>query len=79
MSGMGMMSAADMEALKNADGVAASKLFLTGMITHHLGAITMAQNEIKDGQFPDAIALSKSIISGQQKEIDTMNQILSSL
>jgi len=39
----------------------------------------MAQNEIKDGQFPDAIALSKSIISGQQKEIDTMNQILSSL
>lgn len=38
------------------------------MITHHQGAITMAQNEIKDGQFPDAIALSKSIISGQQRD-----------
>ncbi len=79
MSGMGMMSAAEMEALKNAEGVAASKLFLTGMITHHQGAITMAQDEIKNGQNADAIALSKSIIESQQKEIDTMNQILSTL
>ena len=79
MSGMGMMSAAEMDALKNAEGVAASKLFLTGMITHHQGAITMAQDEIKNGQNADAIALSKSIIESQQKEIDTMNQILSTL
>lgn len=79
MPGMGMMSAADMDALKNAEGVAAAKLFLTQMIQHHQGAITMAQNEIKDGQFPDAIALSKSIITSQQKEIDTMNQILGTL
>ena len=79
MPGMGMMSAADMDALKNAEGVTAAKLFLTQMIQHHQGAITMAQNEIKDGQFPDAIALSKSIITSQQKEIDTMNQILGTL
>ncbi len=40
----------------------------------------MAQkNEIKNGQFADAIALAKSIATSQQKEIDTMNQILSSL
>ncbi len=40
----------------------------------------MAQNEIKNGQFPpDAIALAKSIATSQQKEIDTMNQILSTL
>jgi uncharacterized protein (DUF305 family) len=80
MSGMeGMMSAADMDALKNSQGVEASKLFLTQMIKHHQGAITMAQNEIKNGQFPDAVALAKSIAESQQKEIDTMNQILSSL
>jgi uncharacterized protein (DUF305 family) len=80
MPGMqGMMSPADMQALKNAQGVEASKLFLTQMIKHHQGAITMAQNEIKNGQFPDAVALAKSIASSQQKEIDTMNQILSSL
>ncbi len=80
MSGMdGMMSPADMDALKNAQGVEASKLFLTGMIKHHQGALTMAQNEIKNGQFPDAIAMAMSILESQQKEIDTMNQILTSL
>jgi uncharacterized protein (DUF305 family) len=75
----GMMSPADMQALQNAQGVQASKLFLTQMIQHHQGAITMAQNEIKNGQFKDAITLATSIASSQQKEIDTMNQILSSL
>jgi uncharacterized protein (DUF305 family) len=49
------------------------------MITHHQGALTMAQEEIKNGEFPDAVALAKSILSSQQKEIDTMNQILNSL
>src|SRR3954453_19026180 len=42
MPGMqGMMSGADMTALQNARGVEASKLFLTQMIAHHEGAITM--------------------------------------
>ncbi|EHB55268.1 protein of unknown function DUF305 [Mycolicibacterium rhodesiae JS60] len=80
MSGMdGMMSPADMQALQNAQGVAASKLFLTQMIAHHQGAIAMAQDEIKNGQFTDAVTLAKAIATSQQKEIDTMNQILSSL
>lgn len=75
----GMMSPAQMDALKNAQGVDAGKLFLTGMIKHHQGALTMAQNEIANGQFPDAIAMAKSILVSQQKEIDTMKQILASL
>lgn len=80
MPGMdGMMSPADMQALQNAQGVEASKLFLTQMIKHHQGAIAMAQDEIRNGQFTDAIALAKSIATSQQKEIDAMNQILSSL
>ncbi len=80
MPGMdGMMSPADMQALQSAQGVEASKLYLTQMIKHHQGAITMAQNEIKNGQFADAVALAKSIATSQQKEIDTMNQILSTL
>ena len=49
------------------------------MIAHHQGALTMAQDEINNGQFPDAIAMARSILGSQQKEIDTMNQILSSL
>jgi uncharacterized protein (DUF305 family) len=79
MPGMeGMMSPAQMDALENATGVEASKLFLTAMIKHHQGALTMAQDEIKNGQFPDAVAMAKSILESQQKEIDTMNEILKS-
>ncbi len=76
---MGMMSPADMAALNDAQGVAASELFLTQMITHHEGAITMGQKEIKKGQFSPAIALAESIVTSQQEEIDTMNQLLASL
>lgn len=80
MPGMaGMMSEEDMAALQNAQGVAAAKLFLTQMVEHHEGAIVMAQNEIKDGQYPDTIALARSIVTSQQQEIDTMNKILASL
>ena len=75
----GMMSEQDMQALQNAQGVDASKLFLTQMIQHHQGAITMAQNEITSGQYPAAIALAHSIVTSQQQEIDTMQSILASL
>ena len=75
----GMLSPAEMQALKDAQGVEADKLFLAGMIQHHEGAITMAQNEIKNGEFPEAIELSKAIVESQQKEIDTMNEILKTL
>ncbi|MFY9918239.1 MAG: DUF305 domain-containing protein [Mycobacterium sp.] len=79
MPGMGMMSQADMDALRNAQGVEASKLYLTQMTTHHQGAIDMAQNEAKNGQNQAVVELAKSIITSQQKEIDTMKSILSSL
>ena len=75
----GMMSAEDMAALQSAEGVAAAKLYLTQMIAHHEGAISMAEKEIADGQYPAAIALSQVIVTSQQQEIDTMNEILASL
>ena len=75
----GMVSEADMTALRNAQGAEAAKLYLTHMIAHHEGAITMAQDEIKDGQYPAAIELAHAIVDTQQQEIDTMRQILGSL
>ncbi|HEY9311594.1 DUF305 domain-containing protein [Williamsia sp.] len=81
-SGMGMngmMSAEDMAALQNAQGVDASRLYLTQMIAHHQGAITMAQNEIDSGQYPDTIMLARSIAVTQQQEITTMQTLLASL
>jgi uncharacterized protein (DUF305 family) len=80
MSGMsGMMSEQDMAALQNAQGVDASRLFLTQMIQHHQGAITMAQHEIDAGQYSAAVALAHSIVTSQQQEITTMQGILGSL
>ncbi len=80
MGGMsGMMSAEDMAALQNAQGVDASRLFLTQMIEHHRGAIEMAQTEVDSGQNPDAVAMAGTIAETQQQEITTMENILSSL
>jgi uncharacterized protein (DUF305 family) len=76
---MGLMSPDQMTALKNAKGVEASRLFLTGMIAHHQGAIAMAQPEIGNGQSPQAVELAKSIATTQQQEIETMNGILATL
>lgn len=77
MSGMdGMMSAGDMAALKNAQGAEAGRLFLTQMIDHHRGAITMAQVEIDGGQYPAAVEMARNIVTSQQAEITTMQGIL---
>jgi uncharacterized protein (DUF305 family) len=75
----GMVSDQEITALQNTEGADASKLFLTMMIHHHQGAITMAQTEVKSGQNPPAIALAQSIITTQQQQIDTMQNLLTSL
>ncbi|MEV3959617.1 DUF305 domain-containing protein [Nocardia sp. NPDC050193] len=80
MPGMeGMMSEQDMQALSAAQGTEAARLFLTQMIAHHEGAIDMAQTEVEDGQFPDAVAMARTIVDTQQQEIDTMRQLLTTL
>ena len=80
MPGMsGMMSAQDMQALSDAQGTEATRLYLTHMIAHHEGAIDMAQAEIRHGQYPDAIEMSRTIVDAQQREIDTMRQLLTTL
>jgi uncharacterized protein (DUF305 family) len=79
MGGHGMMSPQDMAALQNAQGPEATRLFLTQMIEHHEGAVTMAQQEVDGGQDPQAVALARSIIDTQQREITTMQGILDSL
>lgn len=79
MTGHGMMSDQDMAALQEAQGAEASRLFLTQMIQHHEGAITMAKEELDIGQFPAAITLARSIVTTQQQEITTMKGMLDSL
>jgi uncharacterized protein (DUF305 family) len=77
--GGGMMDPADLEALEKAGSAEAAKLFLIGMVQHHQGAITMAQEELTNGQNPEAKQPAQAIITSQQAEIETMNTLLARL
>lgn len=75
----GMMSNDDMTALESATGAEAAALFLEQMTEHHQGAIDMAQQELDNGENPDALALAQTIIDAQTAEITTMQSILDTL
>jgi uncharacterized protein (DUF305 family) len=77
--GDGMLTERELTALRDAQAPDANTLFLTQMIAHHQGAIAMAQTETEDGQYPAAVQLARSIVTTQQREIDTMKNLLSSL
>ncbi|MBY8871664.1 DUF305 domain-containing protein [Micromonospora sp. PLK6-60] len=72
----GMMSDADMTRLAAASGRDFDRQFLTMMIAHHEGAITMARTEAAQGANSDAKELAGRISTTQQTEIDTMKDIL---
>lgn len=76
---MGMMTEEQLEQLRQAQGVDAERLFLNGMITHHEGAVTMAQTQVDTGQSQEAVELAHEIIETQQREIATMRDLLASL
>jgi uncharacterized protein (DUF305 family) len=75
----GMMSDADLGRLEAASGTDSDRQFLTMMIAHHEGAITMAKEETAKGVNTDAKALAGRIVTTQQAEIDTMHKILDRL
>ncbi len=75
----GAMSQADMDKLTQAKGAAFDKQFLTMMISHHEGAITMAQQEGAQGSNPDAKTLAQKIVTDQQAEIAEMKSRLAKL
>ncbi|MFW0783120.1 DUF305 domain-containing protein [Gordonia sp. CPCC 206044] len=72
----GMMSADEMAALTAAQGAEFDRLWLTGMIAHHQGAVTMADAELADGIDPASTDLATRVKQTQQAEIDEMNRLL---
>lgn len=72
----GMMSGEDMAALGAADGPRFERMWLTMMIEHHEGAITMSETELADGSDEEARTLAREIIDAQQAEITRMEQML---
>ena len=78
-SSMGIMSEEDMDALGTASGAEFDSLFLEQMIEHHTGAVEMAEVELDEGEFADALEMAESIRAGQSEEITEMEQLLDEL
>jgi uncharacterized protein (DUF305 family) len=72
----GMMDEAAMTGLEAASGAAFDRMFAEMMIQHHQGAVDMANAEIENGQFPEAIALAEAIVEAQEAEISEMQAFL---
>lgn len=75
----GMMSKDQMVELEAAEGEDAARMFLESMVEHHNGAVDMAQEEIDNGENPEAIALAETIVDTQQAEIEKMEELLAEL
>jgi uncharacterized protein (DUF305 family) len=76
MGSTGGMSAAEMTALGRATGPTFDRMFLTGMVQHHQGAVPMARTELARGANADAKNLARSIIESQNREIARMKRLI---
>ncbi|OBG30303.1 DUF305 domain-containing protein [Mycobacterium sp. 852002-51057_SCH5723018] len=73
----GMVDQDTIDRLQSLDGAAFDTLWAKSMISHHQGAVTMAQAEIAHGQSVDAIHTATLIVDAQQREIATMTHLIS--
>ena len=75
----GMLTAEQMEALRKARGEEFDRLFLTGMIQHHGGALTMVKDLFDTagaGQDAELFNFATDVDSGQRAEIRIMQSML---
>jgi len=78
----GMLTAEQMSQLAAAQGVAFDRLFLTGMIQHHEGALTMVKELFATpggGQEPDLFDFASDVEADQAMEIARMGAMLKEL
>ena len=75
----GMLTREQMEALRKASGQEFDRLFLTGMIQHHGGALTMVKDLFDTagaGQDAELFNFATDVDSGQRAEIRIMQNML---
>ena len=75
----GGMSAEEMDRLGSLRGSDFDREWLTMMISHHQGAVEMAEAEQADGTHPEAVALAGGIVADQTAEITEMQELLGRL
>ncbi len=69
MDGMKMMNMNMMQGMMKKDPDVS---FVCGMIAHHMGAISMAEVELKHGDNAEAKAVAQKIIDNQTKEVEEL-------
>jgi uncharacterized protein (DUF305 family) len=75
----GMLTPEQMEALRHARGAEFDRLFLTGMIQHHGGALVMVKQLFDQpgaGQDADLFNFATDVDNGQRAEIKIMQNML---
>ena len=75
MGDNGMMNESDMAVLSATKDTEFDVLYLTGMVAHHNGAITMAR-EVSESSNSDVKTLANNIITSQATEIAEMTKLL---
>jgi uncharacterized protein (DUF305 family) len=78
----GMLTQEEMARLAAAKGVAFDRLFLEGMIKHHIGALTMVKELFATagaGQEAEIFAFASDVDADQRMEIDRMGAMLNAL
>ncbi len=75
--GMGMATAAQVQALRRASGPEAERQFLTLMIAHHRGGVSMAQAALELAERPEVQTLARAIHTSQESEIVQLETLLS--
>ncbi len=73
MQGMDQMNQDMMAAAQYKDPDVA---FAAGMLPHHIGAVKMAEVELKYGKDPEMRKLAENIINAQQAEIEQLQKWL---
>jgi uncharacterized protein (DUF305 family) len=78
----GMLTQDEMAKLAEAKGPAFDRLFLEGMIKHHVGALTMVHELFASpgaGQEAEIFAFASDVDADQRMEIDRMGAMLNAL
>ena len=75
----GMLTAAELEEMRNASGREFNRLFLEGMLKHHRGALTMVAELYEQpgaGTEPEVDAFARHVVADQEIEINRIEALL---
>ncbi|MEO3859261.1 DUF305 domain-containing protein [Acrocarpospora sp. B8E8] len=72
----GMATPAQLTDLRNAKGESFDTLFVTLMIAHHKGAITMAETQLINGSHDRVLTWAQDVVAEQSAEITRLQRLL---